>query len=188
MFWQSGTAKPLIKKTMLYTRIRFGLIILFLGLGFLLHIKTGLANAWFLYAAGLLLLITYFLFGNVWVAFTLLRKGKVQAAEKVIRQIKWPQWLIKKNRAYYHFTKGMIHLQKKELKAGEEDLLKACELGLQRKNDKAMASLNLAHIYYVRKEFNSARQFLQQAASCQANDFLIKDNIKKLETILTKKR
>lgn len=166
---------------MLHTRIRFGLIFLFIGLGILLHLKTGLTNAWPLYVAALILLATHYLLGMVWIAFNLLKKGKVEQAEDLINQVKKPAWLIRRNRAYYFFTKGLINLQKKELKQGEENLQLALNTGLSNVNDLALVNLNLAHIYYLRKKFDKARNHLEEAKAQNSGDLLIKDNILKLE-------
>ena len=169
---------------MLYTRIRFLLIILFIVLGLLLHIKMGIASAWYLYLASLLLLFTHFLFGTVGIAFAKLKAGKVKESEKIINQVSKPQWLNKRHRAYYHFTKGMIALQQENLPAGEHNLNLATQLGLRNDNDRALALLNLAHICYVQKRMDDSRNNLQKAKSFNADDLMIKQNIEELEKVL----
>ena len=166
---------------MLHTRIRFGLIFLFIGLGILLQFRTGFENAWPLYLAALILLVSHYLFGMVWVAFNQLKKGKLVQAEQIIQQIKKPEWLIKRNRAYFYFTKGLINLQRKDLEAGEQNLRRALDLGIKRESDVALINLNLAHIYYLRKKFDNARKHLEHAKAQNSGDLLIKDNIVKLE-------
>lgn len=172
------------KLSMLYARTRFILIILFFGLGVLLHMQIGFKHAWYLYASSILLLFTHFLFGSVWLAFNQLKKGNLSVAEKLTQQIKRPDWLIKSNRAYYYFTKGMIHLQQKHLEEGKTALEKALQIGLRPGNDQALACLNLAHIYYVQQLFDQSKSYLEQALQNQPNDLIIKDNIIKLETAL----
>lgn len=166
---------------MLQTRIRFGLIFLFIGLGILLLVRTGISNAWPLFMGAILLWVTHFLFGSVWVAFNALKRGQIQKATNLINGIKRPEWLVKRNRAYYFFTKGLIDLQNKALESGEKNLLEALNIGLEKNTDLALINLNLAHIYYLRKKFDSARQHLQEAKSLNADDLLIKENIDKLE-------
>lgn len=169
---------------MFYTRIRFALIFLFLALGIWIHWGDSLSSAWYLYFASLLLLATHFLFGNVWAAFVQLRRGKILEAEALIRRVKHPQWLAKRPRAYYYFTKGMIALQYKELQSSEVDLRKALEGGLRSSNDKALAALNLAHIYFLEKRPEDCRSFLQKAKDLQPNDLMIKTKIEEMEKIL----
>jgi hypothetical protein len=169
---------------MLYTRIRFALIGLFIGLGILLHLRTGLANAWYLYAAGALLLLTYLLFGNVWTAFNLLKRGRPEQAQQVLNRIYFPELLAPRHRAYFHFTQGMIQLQAKQLEAAAGHLERAAGIGLSRPVDKALLELNLAHIRYVRREYADARRHLDTAKSYPTDDLLIRENIDKLERAL----
>ena len=75
---------------MLYTKFRFGLILFFMVLGIILHVQMGFGNAWFLYLAALLLLVTFFLFGNIWLAFRLLKQGKPELAEQLLNIIPKP--------------------------------------------------------------------------------------------------
>ena len=140
---------------MLQTRIRFGLIFLFIGLGILLLVRTGISNAWPLFLGAVLLWVTHFLFGSVWVAFNALKRGQIQKATNLINSIKRPEWLVKRNRAYYFFTKGLIDLQNKALESGEKNLLEALNIGLEKNTDLALINLNLAHIYYLRKNLTA---------------------------------
>ncbi|MFK8102383.1 MAG: hypothetical protein AB8G15_07660, partial [Saprospiraceae bacterium] len=59
-------------------------------------------------------------------------------------------------------------------------------LGLRTDNDNAMAALNLAHLFYVQKDFLNARKHLKQAKRFPTNDLLLKENIEKLTQILNK--
>lgn len=169
---------------MSYSRIRFILIFSFLSLGLLLHLKTGIRGASYLYAAAAVLVLTHLLFGTVWEAFSLLKRGYPEKAERTLALVRFPNLLIRRNRAYYFFTKGMIHLQRKELDQAVPLLLEANRLGLSRRVDRALLQLNLAHIYYVEKDFDQARHYLDEAKSQQADDLLIRDNLAKLERAL----
>lgn len=169
---------------MLYTKLRFAIILFFIALGIILHVQQGIGSAWYLYLAAVVLLLTFFLFGNVWLAFRLLKQGKPEKAEQLLNLIPKPNWLIRRNRAYYFFTKGMVLLQRKELASAENYLQKGLALGLQSKNDKALASLNLAHIHYVQKEPQAAGKYLKQAQSYESDDLMIKEHLEKLQLAL----
>jgi Flp pilus assembly protein TadD len=161
--------------------IRLSLILLFVGAGILLHGKIGIGSAWYFYLTALILLATHFLFANVWSAFATLRKGNAMEAELMLSKIKKPQWLARSPKAYFHFTKGMIDLQNKKLGEAELHLQEALKLGLRTPNDHALTALNIAHIHFVRKERTQARKYLEKAKSYEANDLMIKDNIRKME-------
>ena len=143
---------------MFYHKIRVGLFFLFIGLGILLNIQIGLTPAWYLYVTAAILMLTHFLFGTVWTAFSKMRKGKMIEAETLLNQIRRPEWLAKRPKAYFHFIKGVIALQKKELDEGAISLKKAVELGLRNETDTALANLNLAHIAFSRKRHVEAKK------------------------------
>ncbi len=170
---------------MFTTRIRFVLILLFLVIGIVLHIQKGISSAWYLYATSLILLFTHFAFGNVWAAFSKLQKGKIIEAEILINQIKRPEWLVKQNRTYYHFIKGMIALQQKNLTEGETQLKIAADRGLRSNNDNALALLNLAHICFLEKRQEDAQSYLQKARSFNPDDLMIKQKIEEMGKLLT---
>ena len=166
------------------TRVRFMLILLFIVIGIVLHVKVGIGSAWYLYLASFIILLTHFLFGNIWAAFGMLRKGKIPEAELLVNQIKRPEFLSKQHRAYYHFIKGMIALQKEELQEGEIQLKQALERGLRSPNDNALTALNIAHIYFRQQKLEPCRKYLSQSKAFTPNDLLIKQKIDELEKVL----
>ena len=163
--------------------IRLSLILLLIGVGILLHGKMGIGSAWYFYLTALILLATHFLFANVWSAFATLKKGNSLEAELMLSKIKQPQWLARSPKAYFHFTKGMIDLQNKKLGEAKLHLQEALKLGLRTPNDHALTALNLAHIHFVKKERTQARKYLEKAKSYEANDLMIKENIRKMEDL-----
>ena len=169
---------------MTYSYLRYALIVLFLGLGLLLHVQLGLSQAWYLYLAGFLLLVSHLVFGNVWLAFNSLKRGQPEKAEALLRQVWNPGWLVRSNRAYYYFTLGMLYLQHKKPGEARGHLQKAISLGLRKPNDHALALLNLAHIAYLQNDHGLARQALTEARALQPTDLMIKDNLQKLEGML----
>ena len=168
----------------MYHKIRLALIFLFIGLGILLNLRIGITPAWYLYLTAAILLATHFLFGTVWTAFSKMRKGKMIQAETLLNQIRKPEWLAKGPKAYYHFIKGIIALQKKDFDNGEHFLTKALQFGLRTETDKALAHLNLAHIAFTKKDKKLAKIHLDNAKTCQTDDLMIKENLKKMEEVL----
>lgn len=164
--------------------LRYLLIALFFILGAVLQIRLGISQAWYLYLGGLLLMLTQALMGNVWTAHSLLKRGKAADAEKVLDQVWSPNLLLKRNRAYYHFSLGLIYLQRKNLDEAHQMLTAALELGLEHPNDSALACLNLAHIHYVQLQPEQARAWMEKARRFPSNDLLIKENLNKLEQAL----
>jgi len=173
---------------MLYARLRLILVALFFIIGLILHLMVGFDSAWYLYLGAGILLATHFLFGTVWVAFSYLKKGKIQQAEQIIEATKRPEWLLKGHRAYYHFTKGMILLRRKQTGLAKPHLEEALRLGLRTSTDKALANLNLAHLHYVEQKLDDSERYLEAAKSTPTDDLLIQQNIEQLEKALPNAR
>ncbi len=169
---------------MFFARIRFLIGVVIVALGALIHFKVGFNSAWYMYLAGLIILVTHFLFGNVMLAFGRLNKGDVDTAENLILQTKRPDFLLKTHRAYYYFVMGMIALQRKQTGFGEQHLKQALDLGLRTPTDNALVAINIAHVHFVKKEYQKANEFRIKAESFNSNDLMIKENLKKLEQAL----
>ena len=165
--------------------LRYLLIALFFILGAVIQFRLGISQAWYLYLGGVLLLLTQAFMGNVWTAHSLLKRGKINDAEKVLDQVWSPNLLLRRNRAYYYFSLGLIYLQRKELHEADNMLSEAIELGLEHPNDSALACLNLAHIHYVQMQPDQASHWMEKARSFPSNDLLVKENLQKLEQALT---
>lgn len=155
-----------------------------MAIGILIHYKVGIGSAWYCYAGSILLYLSYYFFGTVGPAFSKLQRGQLAEAEKLINMTRRPDFLLKKHRAYYHFTKGMIALQKKDLAPGEVHLKAAMADGLRNNKDKALVTLNLAHIYFVQKRKEDSLAYLKKAKSFDTNDLLIRQKIEELELAL----
>lgn len=163
--------------------LRFYLIFFFLGLGAALHVRVGIEAAWMLYASAVLLLLMHFLFGNVWLAFRYLQRGKPQRAQKLLDQTRFPNLLVKRNRAYYYLAKGLLQLHQPDYQArdgGAADIRKALELGLFRANDRALAHLNLAHLAFTQEAWETAAAERERALGEQPTDLMIKDKLAEL--------
>ena len=169
---------------MFLARIRFLIGIVIIILGALIHFNVGFGSAWYMYLAGVIILATHFLFGNVMLAFGKLNKGEVDAAEDLILQIKRPDFLLKTHQAYYYFVLGMVALQKKQTGFGEQHLKQALELGLRSDTDNALVAINIAHVHFVKKEYKLADEFRIKAETFNSNDLMIKENLKKLKEAL----
>ncbi len=166
---------------MFVARIRFLLVIVFLGLAIWFHVVEGIGTAWYLYVAGVLLLLTHFLTSNVSAAFMLLRSGQLDKAEQLIDQVKKPEWLLKQHRAYYHFTKGMIAAQRNAVPHAQRHLSQALEIGLRTPTDNALAAINLSNFAYQAKDRSEAKKYLDKAKSFETSDLIIKEHIGRLE-------
>ncbi|MEQ8706957.1 MAG: hypothetical protein RIC19_23695 [Phaeodactylibacter sp.] len=164
--------------------LRYLLIALFFILGAVLQFKLGISQAWYLYLGGGMLILTQVFMGNVWTAHSLLKRGKAADAERVLDQVWSPRLLLRRNRAYYYFSLGLIYLQRKDFTEANDMLTEAVDLGLEHPNDSALACLNLAHIHYVQMQPEQAQHWMEKARSFPTDDLLVKENLHKLEQAL----
>lgn len=169
---------------MLYFRIRFLLIGLFITVGFALLYLMGIWAAIPSFTAALVLIISFFLLGTVGPAFTKLKRGKLKEADHLIHLTYFPNLLLRRHKSYYHFVKGMLALQKKELVDGETNFKTALALGLRNDNDKSFASLNLAHINFVQGNYDQSKQYLAACKKYEFDDLMLSEKIEELEKAL----
>ncbi|NRA50350.1 MAG: hypothetical protein HRU12_14560 [Phaeodactylibacter sp.] len=164
--------------------LKYLLIGLFFILGGVLHFNLGFSQAWYLYAGGLILLLTQLFLGNVWAAHGLLKRGKAAEAEKMLDQVWAPKLLLRRNRAYYYFSLGLIYLQRKDLDEAGRLLKEAVDIELEHPNDSALACLNLAHIYYVKQDREQSRHWMEKAKQFPFDDLMVSQNLEQLEQAL----
>lgn len=141
---------------------------------------------WFL---ALVLGIGYLLFGTVNGALFMLNRGQVGEAEKILGQVYKPEWLLKSHKAYYYFTKGLLSLHKVNnkdgsealyLKEGEEYLLKSLQIGLSRKQERAMAYLNLAAVALQHNDKAKTQEYYENLKANETGDLRLQKSVEEL--------
>jgi len=165
-----------------YTRL--ALLVAAIILGLVYQFQGNATFAMYLYLAAALLLASHLLFGNIWQAFSALRSGRVELADRILGLVVRPSWLLPRPRAYYHFVQGMLALRAEQLEKGDQALQLALAGPLRSDRDKALALLNRAHIAYLQKKWMACRSLKDQAEQLQASDLLIKEHLKKLNQAL----
>jgi len=172
---------------MLYFRLRFLLVALCFGLALLLYYFLGFMAALPAFLASLVLLISFLFLGTVGPAFSRLRKGKILEARQLLGMTHFPNLLLRRHRAYYHFSYGMIDLQQKKMDRAIFHLEEAMKLGLRNNNDHALASLNLAHIYFVQGQHDVSNEWAQKSRGFSPDDLMIKEKLTELEQALAQR-
>lgn len=83
---------------------------------------------------------------NIILALNQMRLQNVDKAAKYLKRIKQPQFLVKRQRAYYYYLVGLSGAQTNSMGQAESLFRKALAIGLKRDHDKAMAKMNIAAI------------------------------------------
>ena len=93
-------------------------------------------------------IISLTIFRNEWILLTMvqLRQQNMEKATKYLNRIKYPQYLIKRQRAFYYYLQGITGREGLKLSETEKLYRKALNIGLKQDYDKAMAKLNIAAI------------------------------------------
>ncbi len=91
------------------------------------------------------------------------RKQDMDGAARILNKIKPESHLIKNQQGYYHYLNGIVMAQSNKLKESEGFFKKAVELGLNQKEDLAVAKLQLAGVSLSRNRQLEAQKLLAEA-------------------------
>ena len=89
---------------------------------------------------------SYFKYGTVWLAFREVAHGRMDAAAKLLAQVKNPEALGSEQRAYFELASGLVCASKAQNQAAEQHLQSALAHELRTDNDRAMAEAVLAQL------------------------------------------
>ncbi|GEM_PF-4107395 len=160
------------------------LIGLLLALGLILHLQQGFFSAWYLYAAALLLMTSHLLLGSVGQAWQAMQRGNIDQASEWLVEVWQPQWLLPSQRTRYYLTQGLLALHRKEFDVGKHMLEQALAVSAGSSLDKAIALLNLAHIYMLKGDNSQADRLLEQAEAHAGNHEPVRHQIQKAKALL----
>ncbi|HLW41360.1 MAG TPA: hypothetical protein VKY82_03230 [Flavobacterium sp.] len=91
------------------------------------------------------------------------RKQDMEGAARILSKIKPEAHLIKNQQGYYYYLNGIITAQSNNLKESEKFFKKAVELGLNQKEDLAVAKLQLAGVALTKHRQLEAQRLLIEA-------------------------
>ncbi|MEO1656041.1 MAG: hypothetical protein AAFU64_21045 [Bacteroidota bacterium] len=105
--------------------------------------------------ASLLFIYGYFRYDTVFLAFRSLSKDDYEGAERILRPTYYPKYLSKNH-------KGLLHGYKRDLKQGQEHLLKAWALGVRTQHNQALMALQLAKMELEWKNPQKTKAYRQE--------------------------
>ena len=107
----------------------------------------------------------YFRYGTVWLAFREVAHGRMDAAAKLLAQVKNPEALGSEQRAYFELASGLVCASSAQNQRAEQHLQAALAHQLRTDNDRAMAEAVLAQLLIAREERAEARAIVDQAVT-----------------------
>ncbi|WKW47584.1 DUF2892 domain-containing protein [Myroides sp. JBRI-B21084] len=148
--------------------------------------EKNIGNGIFLILLTALVALVYF--KNEMLIMTLFkfRKQDMEGAKRILAKINPNTALIKNQQGYYFYLNGIINAQN-NLNQAEKDFRKAVELGLNQKEDLAVAKLQLAGIAMGKNRPAEAQKLLAEAKQHDAKGML-KEQINMVEAQMKQNR
>jgi tetratricopeptide (TPR) repeat protein len=135
--------------------------------------------------AAALIAFTIYRNENIILALNQMRLGNQEKAKKMLMRIKQPQFLIKRQQAYFYYLKAQMFSQELGLSESEKMFNKSLGLGLKNDQDKAVVKLNLSAISMQKGKKREALNFLNEAKKLDTGN-LLNDQIKMIKGQLGK--
>ena len=127
-----------------------------------------------------LFILSIFRNENIILALNQMRLQNVEKAQKYLNRIKQPQFLIKRQRAYYYYLLALSGAGSNSMGQAESLFRKALAIGLKRGHDQAMAKMNIAAICMGTGRRKEAELLLAEAKKLDTKGIL-SDYIKDLK-------
>ena len=124
--------------------------------------------------------LTIFRNENILLALNQMRLQRPEKAAKYLARIRQPQFLIKRQRAYYYYLMGLSGANSNSMGQAEQLFRKALNIGLKNKQDQAMAKMNIAAICMGTGRRKEAETLLTEAKKLDEKGVLT-DYIKNLK-------
>ncbi len=141
-----------------------------LHLGILLLIVGGVANfyagfwpAFPAYLIGVILIAGHFFIGPLRLVQTAMEEGDMDAAERVINGIKYPNLLYKPIRSAFYTVKGQLKMMKQDFDGAEIAMKKGLDLGSPIKEAEGANMLQLGMIAMQKGNFKQGESYIRQA-------------------------
>ena len=136
---------------MLKNKFRILLIVLSFSTGILFYTQEEFLKAFLFIIAGCLFIYGYYRYSNIWLIFNHIKRNEFERAELLLNDIKSIEVLNSQSKAYYYFSKGIVEDNKNNLAEAEKNYLNSLKYNLRTENDKSIINLNLANIYFRKK-------------------------------------
>ena len=116
--------------------------------------------------------LSYFRNENIILALNDIRTGNTEKAIKKLNRIKNPNFLIRTQRAYYYYLRGLSGAQTLTMAETEKYFRKALSTGLRTDQDQAVAKMNVAAMCMGSGRKREAKVLLAEAKKQDKNGIL----------------
>ena len=144
-------------------RLHIGLA--FIAIAIAANIYSGFWPAFLPYLIGLILIFGYFFFGPLRLIQEHMESGNMEAAEKVLNAIKFPNLLYKPIRSVYYTLKGNLAMMKQDYSGAEVNMKKGLDLGMPMKEAEGASLLQMGMLQMQKNDLKKAESYIRQALS-----------------------
>jgi tetratricopeptide (TPR) repeat protein len=144
-------------------KYRLQIAALFLIIGVTTNIYAGFWPAFLAYFITLILLFGYFFFGPLRLIQEHMESGDLEAAEKVLSSVKFPNLLYKPIRSVYYTLKGNIAMMKQDFDGAEKNMKKGLDLGMPMKEAEGASLLQMGMLHMQKNDIRQAESYIRQA-------------------------
>src|ERR1700748_1196427 len=137
--------------------------IAFLILAIVTNVYAGFWPAFPAYLIGVLLIFGYFFFGPLRLIQEHMESGDMEAAEKVLDSVKFPNLLYKPIRSVYYTLKGNIAMMKQDFAGAEMNMKKGLDLGMPMKEAEGASLLQMGMLAMQKNDLKQGESYIRQA-------------------------
>ena len=154
-------------------KYRIPLAVVLIALGFLCGFEVTWWIAWIPFLVAILMIVAYFMIGPMTLIQGHMENGDMEGAQKLLKQIKYPELLYKPIRSSYYMLQANFSTIGEDLDMAESQLRKGLEMGLPEKEFEGTAYLQLGAIAMRKGNTKEANEHLRKAVKIGLPD---KDN------------
>jgi tetratricopeptide (TPR) repeat protein len=137
--------------------------IVFLIIAIATNVYAGFWPAFVAYLIAVIMLFGYFFFGPLRLIQEHMEAGDMEAAEKVLNSVKFPNLLYKPIRSVYYTLKGNIAMMKQDFAGAEKNMKKGLDLGMPMKEAEGASLLQMGMLAMQKNDLRQGESYIRQA-------------------------
>src|SRR5882724_10348079 len=134
-----------------------------IAIGIVTNIYSSFWPAFLPYLIGVVLIFGHFFFGPLRLIQESMEKGDVEAAEKILATIQFPNLLYKPIRSVYFTLKGNLAMMKQDFDGAEKNMKKGLDLGMPMKEAEGASLLQMGMLHMQKNDIRQAESYIRQA-------------------------
>jgi len=147
----------------LLIKYRPQIAIAFLIIAIATNVYAGFWPAFVAYLIAVIMLFGYFFFGPLRLIQEHMEAGDMEAAEKVLNSVKFPNLLYKPIRSVYYTLKGNIAMMKQDFDGAEKNMKKGLDLGMPMKEAEGASLLQMGMLAMQKNDLRQGESYIRQA-------------------------